>query len=223
MTLHLAPCSAKAARYACENWHYSASVPMPKNRYIGVWEGGAFIGAVIFSHGANHQMGSPFGLAIGEIAELTRVALTSHKAHVTRIIRVALLLLRSANPDLHIIISYADPAQGHEGTIYKAGNWHALGKSQPSYGYAIGGKVLHKRAFTGKNYGNDKSHLPASAVQVQCPGKFRFGYPLTARGAAILSRRRPDGRSEVHSVAGGETPTTPLHSTDDAGPGALRG
>lgn len=35
--------------------------------------------------------------------------------------------------------------------------------------------------------------------------------------------RRPDGRSEVHSVAGGETPTTPLHSTDDAGPGALRG
>lgn len=216
MTLHLAPCSVAAARYACENWHYSRSLPMSKNRFIGVWERDSFIGVVIFSHGANHKMGSPFGLAIGEVVELTRVALTSHQAPVTRILRVAILLLKKANPGIDIIISYADPAQGHTGTIYKAGNWQPLGQSSPSYAYRVNGKLLHKRAFTGKNYGSPKASLPASAVKVPTPGKYRFAYPLTSRGRMLLSRcggsQEPRGNQPR---GGGASPTPPLQPTSE--------
>lgn len=40
-----------AAKYACENWHYSKSIPKSKLVKIGAWEDGSFIGVVIFLMG----------------------------------------------------------------------------------------------------------------------------------------------------------------------------
>ena len=57
--LRLGWCDHKAARWACEHWHYSRSVPRGKSVYVGVWEDGRFIGVVIFSRGANRHIASP--------------------------------------------------------------------------------------------------------------------------------------------------------------------
>ena len=43
----------EAARFACEHWHYSKSIPMPPMVRIGVWEARRFIGVVLFSRGAS--------------------------------------------------------------------------------------------------------------------------------------------------------------------------
>ena len=51
-----------ATKYACENWHYSKSVPVPPLVKIGVWEAGKFVGVVIFSRGATPGLLTPFGL-----------------------------------------------------------------------------------------------------------------------------------------------------------------
>jgi hypothetical protein len=69
----------KAARYAVRHWHYSGRMPSAQNT-IGAWEDGRFIGAVVFGIGAgNSTNGKRYGLKRkGEVAELVRVALSSH-------------------------------------------------------------------------------------------------------------------------------------------------
>jgi hypothetical protein len=89
---------------------------------IGAWESGRFIGVVIFAWGMNRNLGSPYGLGIGECCELVRVALSKHKTQVSRIIKIALAFLKSKSPGLKMIVSFADPEQGHSGGIYQAGN-----------------------------------------------------------------------------------------------------
>ncbi|MEM7738704.1 MAG: protein Mom, partial [Deinococcota bacterium] len=92
--LKLAWCSYEAAKYACENWHYSQSVPAGKLVKVGVWEDGKFIGCIIFSRGANNNIGKPYQLKQTEICELTRVALTQHKTPVSKMLAIALRMLR---------------------------------------------------------------------------------------------------------------------------------
>jgi len=75
-----------AVKYACENWHYSKSVPVPPLVKVGVWENRKYVGCVIFSRGANSNLLKPYGMSQSEGCELTRVALTSHAVEVSRII-----------------------------------------------------------------------------------------------------------------------------------------
>lgn len=57
--LKVAFCSYEAAKYACQNYHYSKTIPASKLVKIGVWENEKFIGAVIFGLGANNNLGKP--------------------------------------------------------------------------------------------------------------------------------------------------------------------
>lgn len=121
-------------------------MPTPPVLKIGVWEDGTFCGVVLFSRGANKNLMRPYGLAYNEGCELTRVALGAHKAPVSRIVSVAIKLLRRQSPGIRLIVSFADPNEGHVGTIYQAGNWiyTGLAKSTPKY-RTPDGKVLHQR------------------------------------------------------------------------------
>lgn len=142
--LHIAPCSYKAAKFAVERWHYSGSMPAGKRVAFGVWEGGDFRGAIVFARGANSRIASPYDLQQSEVCELVRIALRSHEWPVTRMVSVCLRLLKQTQ-DIRLIISYADPAQGHHGGIYQGGNWIYAGKSIPQNGMLINGKEVHKR------------------------------------------------------------------------------
>lgn len=136
-------CSHAAAKYAVEHWHYSRKMPAGKRVQIGVWEGGRFIGVVVFGTGACPQIACPFGLDRLEVAELVRVALREHFTPVSRIISVALRLLRQQSPGLRLVVSYADPKQGHYGGIYQASGWYYLGTSGAHWTV----KGLHNRLF----------------------------------------------------------------------------
>src|SRR5437870_3537910 len=106
--LHLAPCSFAAAAFACRWWHYSHSLPAAKRVLIGVWESGTFIGAIVFSRGNCPNIGRPFGLEQSQIAELTRVALRPHQTPTSRIVAIAVRLLRRQSPGLKLLVSFAD-------------------------------------------------------------------------------------------------------------------
>ena len=114
-------CDYKAAKYAVEHWHYSKSLSASKNVFVGVWENSKFIGVVGFGRGANNQIAKPYGLEQTEVCELTRVALTKHVNPVTRILAIAIKLLKKQSPTLKLIVSYADPQQNHYGGIYQGG------------------------------------------------------------------------------------------------------
>ena len=152
----------EAASFAVKNWHYSECLPAGKLVKIGVWEAGKYIGVVLFSRGTNNNIGSPYQLQQIEVCELTRVALTKHSTPVSRIIAIAIKFLIKNSPGLKLIISYADPLQGHHGGVYQAGGWVYAGSSQAQRGVIYNGKIIHKRtadALFGTIKGLEKSPI----------------------------------------------------------------
>lgn len=95
----------------------------------------------------------------------------------------ALGLLKVDRPDISVVVSYADPAAGHNGAIYKASNWTAIGKTSTSHVYECqGGVVMNKKTLynraravglTEKEYA-DKN----GAKKVSLPPKLKFVYKL---------------------------------------------
>lgn len=175
----MAPCSYKAATYAVENWHYSKKMPAGKCYRLGVWEDGKFVGALVFSWGANRSLSSPYGLEMTECVELVRVACRKHILPITKFVSLGIKKLKANNPGLRLIISFADSYQGHVGTIYQAGNWFFLGRTAPKFDYKMpDGSILNRRAYTGKSFNGTLRPLPSGAVKVDSPPKLRYAMPL---------------------------------------------
>lgn len=177
-------CDTKACQYAVEKWHYSGSLPPPPRVSLGVWEDDTFKGAVIFARGASSNLLKPYGLKITEGAELVRVALKQHDAPVSRILSIAVKLLRKQCPGLRLLVSFADPSEGHVGGIYQASNWLYVGQSSPSKKYIDkSGKVWHERMISKRGvqkvFGQWRKVLTPNDCQIiQCPGKYRYLLPL---------------------------------------------
>lgn len=169
--LVVAACSHEAAKHAVENWHYSRILPTGKLVKFGVWEDTKFIGVVIFSRGVSPHLGKALGLEVTQNCELARVALTGHANPVSKIVAIALNILKTTNPGIRAVISFADPKEGHKGGIYQAGNWMFTGQSNSVTEYFVGGRWRHtKWAY----YHPERDSLE----QRTCPGKFRYIYPL---------------------------------------------
>ncbi len=174
----------EATKYACEHWHYSKSVPVPPLVKIGVWENSRFVGVVIFSRGANNNLLKPFYISQTEGCELTRIALTSHASAVSRIVRLAIMFLKKNSPNLRLIVSFADPSEGHHGGVYQAGNWVYTGQQPPTIEYiAPDGKQWHGRMVSkdGKIKVQGvyrKCWRYDQCIPIQKSGKHRYLMPL---------------------------------------------
>ena len=162
----------KAAKFACEHWHYSKCLPTGKIVKVGVWEDEKFIGVVLFSRGASPFLLEKYQIGRHEGCELTRIALDKHKAPVSKIVKIALIFLRKVCPKLKLVVSFADPEEGHYGGVYQAGNWIYTGRSNSTIEYFIRGKWRHVR---GAYY--DKT---ASTPTRTREGKYRYLMPLEA-------------------------------------------
>lgn len=174
LKLQLDFCTHEAAKYAVEQYHYSKALPAGKLVKIGVWENDVFKGVVIFSRGANNRLLKPYGLEQTEGCELARVALKDHIAPVTRIVAVALKILKRQNPGLRLVVSFADDRQGHEGKIYQAGNWIFTGSVHSTPDWLIDGKWSHQR-----NMHSRFGTIKVEGVQKRDGGyRFRYLMPL---------------------------------------------
>lgn len=227
MSLRLDWCSYAAAKYACENWHYSRTMPVGKTTRLGCWEDGQFIGAVVFGIGGGASCnGTRYGLGRHfAMAELERVALREHRVAVTRIVTISIGLLRRLNPGLRLLVSFADPEQGHVGAIYQAGNWVYTGLTRPDKAL-IGndGRRYHSREVSASGtkvqFGVRKASLTwQDGTKIVTPGKHRYLYPLDDEmRRRIEPLRKPyPKRSECdsstaafHVAGGGATPTRTL-------------
>jgi hypothetical protein len=225
--LRLDWCSHTAARYAVEHWHYSHAMPKSKLAKIGVWERGEFVGVVVFGVGATPELCKPYALQSQEVAELVRVALNHHATPTSRIVAIALRLLKSSMVGLRLIVSFADTAQGHHGGIYQAGGWVYTGDSFGRY-IVTNGKTEHPRTL-GSRYGVGgqsipwlREHIDPNAHQIKAAPKHRYLMPLDAamkqqiaalalpypkRAGSIAVDASPDQGEE-----GGASPTPALHT-----------
>ena len=231
LNLRLAWCNHKAARWACERWHYSGTMPAGKRAEIGVWEDEKFIGAIILTSGSGSSAdGQRFGLAKHfEMAELQRVALTNHATQVSRLLSIAIKIFRKQSPGIKLIISFADTRQGHHGGIYQANGWIYTGLSSPGLEWHHpDGRIFHDRVISPSgwvsHYGKIKKNpAPFDLLKkVKTPGKHIYLLPLDPAVRLRIEARakpypkRPKDSSEPpvhHTGEGGAAPTRTLHKT----------
>lgn len=226
MSLHLDWCSYEAAKYAVEHWHYSKCMPVGKLVKIGVWEDDKFIGAIIFGRGATPNICKPYRLEQIDICELVRVALTNHKTPVSRIVSIAIKMLKKSSPGLRLIVSYADADMGHDGGIYKAGGWiyEGLMNEGNRSAFVINGKKTHPRSVGAmggiQSINWVRNYIDKNAIEFITTGKHKYLYPLdNEMRKQIEPLRKPypkRGRGEIDNApqsneeTGGASPTRPL-------------
>jgi hypothetical protein len=181
MSLLVDYCSYKAAKYACENYHYSGCIPAVKNVRFGVWEDGDFIGAVVYSRSANSKIGSFAGLDQTEAVELTRVALAEHNAPVSQIVTYTMNMIQEKDSGIKLLISYADPSEGHHGGIYQAMNWVYVGTTEPgSVLIDKNGQKVHNRTVNrAKKKGFSTQEKHEKLTRKKTPGKHKYAFPLS--------------------------------------------
>lgn len=199
-------------------------MPVPPNVRVGVWEDMVFVGAVVFGLGGGGACnGHRYGLARNfQMAELQRIALKSHAAQVSRIIRISVMLLKKQSPGVRLLVSYADPEQGHHGGVYQGAGWVYSGVSAPDWKVVWpDGRVAHSRIARGHvQFGVRKTVDISMGRKVPILGKHRYLLPLDdemrARIAPLAKPYPKRGRSRENAAAGppaegGVIPTRPLH------------
>ncbi len=221
--------SERAARYACQRWHYSKTIAAGKKVHLGVWENGKYIGAVVFGHCSARQFTRGFGLKQNEAVELLRVALKGHVTPVTRIISIAIKILRKRFPTIRLMVSYADQNQQHIGVIYQAGNWIYVGEIDTrDYYKGPDGKVYHPRVVSSMgikyHFGKKRKYLKYEDCErvPQFP-KHKYLYPFDKEmKQRVLAMAKPypkkisagsidsDASGDNQPGEGGATPTSAL-------------
>ncbi len=213
----------EAAKYACENWHYSGCMPTGKTVKIGVWENGKYKGVIIFSYGANNNSAKYFSLTQQQVCELTRVALDEHETEVSRMLSLSLKFLKKQSPGIRVVFSYSDKSgQSHHGGIYQANGWLYLGErstSDKGAYYVIRGKEIHGRSARAK-YGTE-SRFPKPWYHSPSKTKHLYvkviddKYTLTHK-TFLYPKRAVNIDNDVpanHAGEGGVNPTTALQNS----------
>lgn len=225
VNLRLDWCSYKATKYACEHWHYTGTVPVTKSNRIGIWEDDIFKGCIIFTSGAGASTnGKQFGLRYNfDMVELQRIALDKHITPVSRMVKIAIIMLKKVNPRLRMIVSYSDPREGHHGGVYQAGNWVYVGKTAPIVEYELSdGRWVSKRVVS-KHWGRyEKAFYMQTGKTRKTIPKYKYLYPLDAEMKAKIEplrkpypKRQKDSSepSAIHAEEGGAAPTLTLHNS----------
>jgi hypothetical protein len=219
--LRLDGADGRAAKFACERWHYTGSLPSAGVR-IGVWEGGQFAGVILFGIGAGRSTdGRKYGLASAyEVAELVRVALKPGHVHpVSRCVAIAIRMLRRQSPKLRLLISFADPAQGHHGGVYQAGGWVYAGTTPTDRVFIVRGERRHPKTIHSNGWRQNvewlRAHVDPNARCETTPGKHRYLMPLDDE---MRSRVAPLARPYPKRPKGGPLPAPPARGRFNSDP-----
>lgn len=213
MKIRLDWIDTKSARRAVHRWHYSRRMPVFKINTIGLWENNEFIGTIIFGQGATPEIGKSFGMKRTEVCELLRVAISDHATETSKFIAISLRMVKKKNPNLRIVISFADSRQGHIGTIYQASNWFYLGEST-THEFIVGGERIHpKTLHTRYGLGGQsipwlRSNVDPQAKRITSPPKYKYAFGLDKQARSKLAtmansypKRTPD-RGAIETING---------------------
>lgn len=210
-------CSHEAAKFACKNWHYSGCIPKSKIVKIGCWEDESFIGCFIYGVGATSSLVQRYGLVPKEGCELVRIALKKHKTPVSKMIAISLRMIKKSFPGLRLVVSFADPEQGHHGGVYQASGWIYSGRSQTSDEYIYKGKRWQGRSFRNSFKGME-NHPDVKIVKGS--SKLRYLMPLDENMKKVITKlakpypKRAGSKENVavfyQDTEGGVNPTPAL-------------
>ncbi len=166
-----------------EERHYLHSMPAATRRCYGVYLDDVLLGAAVFTSGARQSHRLLAAACPQDVSVLARLWLSDALPPNSES-RVLGIVLRTLQRETtwKLILSYADPAAGHVGTIYQATGWVYLGQTEAdSYIRLPDGVVYHPRTVYQRFGSNSIGHLRATdipAARVPMMGKHRYAYVL---------------------------------------------
>lgn len=135
-------------------WHYSDYANIQAKETFGLFREGAFlpelVGVCVYTRPAGAAAANKYyPQDPNKCLELRRLCLIDDtpKNAESFFVGRTLKWLRK-NSEWKFVVSYADPEQGHEGTIYKASNFKYEGVTSPGSSLMVDGKMFHIRTLT---------------------------------------------------------------------------
>ena len=181
--LRVRPVRARVVGSLLKRHHYLHSMPGGTQLAFGVFAGARLLGAITLGVGPKNAHRLVRDAEQDDCLTLTRLWLDDRLGPNSES-RVLGIVLRALKRDTHVrfVLSYADPAHGHIGTIYKAANWIYTGLSEGTPLYDLGdGLPRHSRSL-GHAYGTRSiAYLRSRGINVRLvtqAGKHRYIYPL---------------------------------------------
>lgn len=201
--MRLEKASKKAIDYACKVFHYAKSVPVNVTGYSVFNDAKEWCGVVLFGSGATNNLAGPYGLKQGQVVELVRVALNGKHGSTSKVLSIALRLIKKDLPLVKLIVSYADSEQGHFGTIYQATNWFYTNYSTDSV-FIVNGVRMHRRSLNSKYNTSSFDALKKkglSVVPVKTKPKWKYIYPLNKELVPMCKAlAKPYPKKEQHAA-----------------------
>jgi hypothetical protein len=163
--------------------HYLHSLPGGTQLALGVFLGSRLLGALTLGVGPYNAHCLVDGVGAEGCLTLTRLWLSDGLPanSESRVLGVVLRNLRR-HTSVKFLVSYADPAQGHLGTIYQAAGWLYTGLSEASPRYDLGdGMAHHSRSLSHAFGSHSLAHFRRHGVALELipqAAKHRYVYFL---------------------------------------------
>jgi len=190
-SISVGPVNTAIAKPIIERGHYLHTMPGGTKLSFGAYLGARLLGAMTFGVGPFNAHRLVEGASSYDCLTLTRLWLSDELPRNSES-RVLSIILRALRRDTSIkfVLSYADPSQGHVGTIYQATNWLYTGLSEATPLYDIGdGKLYHSRSLSTAIGTHSLKYLADNGVrflQVAQSAKHRCGYFLDPKWRSRL-------------------------------------
>lgn len=160
-----------AKSFIIEN-HYSQTYPAGCVN-LGAYQGHDLIGVIVYGMSCQAKMASSVVPILGQwdYYELQRLYVKdcTRTDFESWFIGKSINWLKENKPDIVMLVSFADPWYGHNGTVYQATNWIFTGANNGANVYIDkDGKVIHARTIAKGKVDKDKLR------EEWRPGKFRY-------------------------------------------------
>jgi hypothetical protein len=136
----------KTAKEWVEKWHYSHRMPTGKNISFGVFADENLYAVIVYGIGVNPYQAK--FLKVNKVLEIKRMCRSEpplYEYPLSKFISQTIKIVTKEFP-CECIVAFADPEQGHEGTVYKASNFKLHGVTNPEWHLIdANGEKRHRR------------------------------------------------------------------------------
>ena len=126
------PIDNKTAEKWVIKWHYSHRIPTGKNICYGLYASGNLYAVIVYGIGVNPYQAKFLG--VNRVLEIKRMCRAEPALNypLSRFIAISSKMVAKEYP-FDCLIAFADPEQGHEGTVYKASGFSLHGMTNAEW------------------------------------------------------------------------------------------
>ena len=151
-----------------EREHYTHSCPAVATHAFGVYLRDRLEGAAVLTTGAARAHRVLAAASREDVVTLSRLWLSDQlpKNAESRVLGVIVRHLKREGR-FKALVTFADPAAGHNGGIYRAAGFTYLGRTQPETYLLIDGKPCHPRSVSSAYGSNHAGHLSRTGIHAK--------------------------------------------------------